>query len=81
VREVFAPPFPDEEPPAGVTPTNAEKFAILEKALDRYRTVIELQQKQLQDEQKHRESQEELIQSLRAEMEELRKRILADEAK
>lgn len=81
VREVFSPPFPDEELPAGTAPMNAEKLALLEKALDRYRTVIELQQRQLQDEQKHRENQEELIQSLRTEMEALRKRIVAEKAK
>jgi hypothetical protein len=65
-------PLPDEEPPAAA-PTSAEKIALLEKALDRYRTVIELQQKQLGDEQKHRASQDELIQSLRTEMDALRK--------
>jgi S1-C subfamily serine protease len=78
-RPLASPPLPDEEPFAPA-PTAAEKIALLEKALDRYRTVIELQQKQLGDEQKHRESQDELIQSLRAEMDALRK-LLTDKSK
>jgi len=78
-RPLASPPLPDDEPLAQA-PTSAEKIALLEKALDRYRTVIELQQKQLGDEQKHRESQDELIQSLRAEMDALRK-LLTDKSK
>jgi S1-C subfamily serine protease len=71
LRQLASPPLPDDEP-ALAAPTSAEKLALLEKALDRYRTVIELQQRQLADEQKHRQSQEELLQALRTEMEALR---------
>ena len=71
-RPLASPPLPDDEPPIAA-PTAAEKIALLEKALDRYRTVIELQQKQLADGQKHRESQDELIQALRADIDALRK--------
>jgi S1-C subfamily serine protease len=71
-RPLASPPLPDDEPlPAA--PTATEKIALLEKALDRYRTVIEIQQKQLADEQKHREVQDELIQALRADLDALRK--------
>ena len=80
VRSLASPPLPDDDPPVAA-PTSAEKIALLEKALDRYRTVIELQQKQLQDEQKHREAQEELLQGLRTEMEALRKQIAAEKGK
>jgi serine protease Do len=47
LAEVFAPAdaAADEEKPA---PTTAEKLALLEKALDRYRQVIQLQQQQIQ---------------------------------
>jgi hypothetical protein len=91
VRPVFSPPLPEDElPPAGSASagqapkqfTTAEKLAILEKALDRYRVVIEVQQKQLtaehklrQAEEERRQTQEELIQALRAEMETLRREI------
>lgn len=78
-RPLASPPLPDEDPPAAA-PTSADKIALLEKALDRYRTVIELQQKQLADEQNHRESQQALIQSLRTEMDALRK-LLTDKPK
>ncbi|MDX1945007.1 MAG: PDZ domain-containing protein [Pirellulaceae bacterium] len=84
VREVFAPPLPDEELPAAPAAggaTAAEKLALLEKALDRYRIVIEVQQKQLADEQNRRQVQEELIQSLRTEMEALRRQIEAAKGK
>jgi hypothetical protein len=80
-RPLASPPLPDDEPPAtAAAPTADEKIALLEKALDRYLRFIELQQKQLQDEQKHRQSQDELIQSLRAEMDALRK-LLTEKAK
>ncbi|MEX2173411.1 MAG: S1C family serine protease [Pirellulaceae bacterium] len=69
--EVFQPPLPAEdlagEPPA----TPAEKIALLEKALDRYRSVIELQQQQLAGEQKQRQEQEQQLRSLRTELETL----------
>src|SRR5207302_817944 len=68
------PPLPDEVPPA-TAPTPSDKIALLEKALGRYQAVIELQQKQLAEEQKQRQEQESLLQSLRAEIETLRKSI------
>ena len=71
-RPLASPPLPDDEP-VPAAPTAAEKIALLEKALDRYRTVIEIQQKQLADEQKHREIQDDLIQTLRADLDALRK--------
>jgi hypothetical protein len=71
VREVFQPQLPAEEPaPPAATP--AEKIALLEKALDRYRSVIEYQQRQLTDEQKRRTEQDALLKSLRTEIDALR---------
>ncbi len=52
------PPLPDDEPPAAIAPTAADQISLLEKALDRYQAVIEIQQRELQ--------------SLRAEIESLR---------
>lgn len=72
IREVFQPPLP-AEPPAPPTATPADKIALLEKALDRYRTVIEYQQRQLTSEQKRRTEQDELLKSLREELEALRR--------
>jgi len=46
VAEVFAPANPATD--TDREPTAAEKLALLEKALDRYRQVIELQQQQIQ---------------------------------
>ena len=79
VREVFQPALPAEElaPP---TATPAEKIALLEKALDRYRAVIEVQQRQLQGEQKQREAQDEQLKSLRQELETLRRQLVAPPA-
>jgi membrane-associated protease RseP (regulator of RpoE activity) len=74
------PPLPDDAPPP-VAPTPSDKIALLEKALSRYQAVIELQQKQLADEQKRRTEQETLLQSLRAEIETLRKLIAAEKPK
>jgi S1-C subfamily serine protease len=51
------PPLPNDAPPP-TPPTSADKITLLEKALNRYQAVIELQQKQLE--------------SLRAELESLR---------
>jgi len=68
------PPLPDDASPA-VAPTAADKIALLERALARYQAVIELQQKQLSDEQKHRQDQETQLQSLKAEIETLLKAI------
>jgi hypothetical protein len=71
LREVFQPQLPAEEPPpAAATP--AEKITLLEKALDRYRAVIEYQQRQLTDEQKRRGEQDAVLKTLRAEVEALR---------
>jgi septal ring factor EnvC (AmiA/AmiB activator) len=74
VAEVAAlPPLPDEAPPPAAVPTAAEKLALLEKAMDRYQAVIEIQQRQIADEQKRRQEQETQLQALRAEVEALRK--------
>jgi hypothetical protein len=80
VREVSVPPLPDDEP-AATAPTAADKISLLERALDRYQSVIELQQRELSEEAKRRESQDELIQSLQSEMEALRKAIAAEKDK
>jgi S1-C subfamily serine protease len=50
IREVFQPELPPESPldETPKTATPAEKIALLEKALDRYRAVIELQQRELE---------------------------------
>ena len=76
IREVFQPPLPAEElaPP---TATPAEKMALLEKALDRYRAVIEFQQRQLQGEEQQRAAQDEQLKSLRQEVETLRRQLIA----
>jgi serine protease Do len=66
------PPLPDDTPRAAGA-TAADKIALLEKAISRYQAVIELQQKQLADEQNSRQEQDRLLQSLRAEIEMLRK--------
>jgi len=71
---VAFPPLPNDAPPV-VAPTAADKIALLEKALARYQSVIELQQKLLSDEQKKREEQESLLRSLRSEVEALRQTI------
>jgi serine protease Do len=76
----ISPPLPDDAPPTAA-PTATDKIALLEKALSRYQAVIELQQKQLADEQKTRREQETLLQSLRAEIETLRKAVGADKMK
>jgi S1-C subfamily serine protease len=46
VREVFAPPLPLEPEPSAL-PTNEAKIELLEKAIERYQAVIELQQQQI----------------------------------
>ena len=68
------PPLPNDTPPAA-PPTPADKIALLEKALSRYQAVIELHQKQLSEEQQQRREQDALLQSLRGEIESLRKSI------
>ena len=45
---VAQPPLPDDPPPPVAAPTAAEKTALLEKALERYQAVIEIQQRQLE---------------------------------
>lgn len=74
VREVFQPPLPAEEP-AQPAATPAEKIALLEKALDRYRAVIEYQQRQLSAEQKRRTEHEALLKSLQSELDTLRRQL------
>jgi S1-C subfamily serine protease len=68
------PPLPDDRP-LPVAPTASDKITLLEKALERYQAVIELQQRQLTDEQKHRQEQEAQLESLRTEIQLLRKAI------
>ena len=79
VQEVFQPPLSaEEQSPATATTTAAtaaDKIALLERALDRYRAVIEYQQRQLTAEQNRRAAQDELLKSLRAELEELRRQL------
>jgi hypothetical protein len=79
VREVFQPALPAEEP-APPTATPADKIALLEKALDRYRAVIEYQQRQIRGEEKQRQAQDEVLKSLRAELEALRRQLVAPPA-
>ena len=66
------PPLPNDLPPV-IAPTSTDKIALLEKALARYQAVIELQQKQLADQGQHRREQEVLLQSLRADINALRR--------
>jgi S1-C subfamily serine protease len=73
-QTVAFPPLPNDAPPVAA-PTSLEKIALLEKALERYQSVIEFQQKLLSDEQKKRDEQESLLRSLRAEIEALRQTI------
>lgn len=63
LREVFAPSLPAEEPQPRGGP--AEKLSLLEKALDRYRQVIELQQKELRQ-------REQEVQALQSELSRLK---------
>jgi len=79
IREVFQPALPAEEP-ASPTATPAEKITLLEKALDRYRAVIEFQQRQLKGEEKQRQAQDEVLKSLRQELETLRRQLVAPPA-
>lgn len=81
VREVFSPPLPEDDAPPAAGPTSREKIALLEKAIERYQAVIEAQQGQLSGERKRRQEQEELIQSLRTEMEALRRQLEEAKAK
>ena len=81
VREVFSPPLPDDKAPPEPGPTSREKIALLERAIERYQSVIEIQQAQISSERKRQQEQDELIQSLRVEMEELRKQLEEAKAK
>jgi hypothetical protein len=72
---------PGEQPPLPPAPTPADKIALLEKALARYQAVIELQQRQLSDEARVREEQQAIIQSLRGEIDALRKALAAEKGK
>ncbi len=88
IREVFQPALPAEElaPTLGAglttppTATPAEKIALLEKALDRYRAVIEFQQRRLQGEEQQRAAQDEQLKSLRQELETLQRQLVAPPA-
>lgn len=53
--------------------TTAQKMALLEKALERYRSAIELQQQDITKREMERKQQEELIKSLREELEQLKR--------
>lgn len=53
----------------------AEKIALLEKAMDRYQKVIELQQQQLKESNNSRRQLEESIESLKSDLESLRKQL------
>ena len=79
IRNVFSPPLLLDEPPPA-QPTSSDKIALLEKALDRYRSVIELQQQQLSGEVKRRQEQEKTLETLRAEIETLRRLVTDGEA-
>jgi serine protease Do len=74
--EVFQPALPAEEP-APATATPAQKIALLEKALDRYRAALEFQQRQLKGEEKLRQLQDEQLKSLREEIDTLRRQLVA----
>jgi hypothetical protein len=55
----------------------AEKIAVLEKAMDRYQKVIELQQQQLQQAGENRLKLEESLSELKADLESLRRQLPA----
>jgi chromosome segregation ATPase len=59
----------------------AEKIAVLEKAMDRYQKVIELQQQQLKDSADKRQQLEETLEILKADLESLRKQVQPSGAK
>lgn len=81
IREVFSPPLPDDAAPPETGPTSREKIALLERAIERYQAVIEVQQGQISSERKRQREQEELIHSLQIEMEVLRKQLEEAKAK
>ncbi|MFN0018303.1 MAG: PDZ domain-containing protein [Pirellulaceae bacterium] len=53
----------------------AEKIAVLEKAMDRYQKVIELQQQQLKESNSSRRQLEEALELLKSDLETLRKKV------
>jgi len=55
--------------------TTTQKVAILEKALERYRAVIEVQQQDLTKREMERKQQEELLKALREEVEQLKREL------
>lgn len=55
--------------------SSTEKIAILEKAMDRYQKVIELQQQQLKESNASRRQLEESLELLKADLEALRKQV------
>ncbi len=69
-----SPLAPREEPEGAFA---AEKIALLEKAMDRYQKVIELQQQQLKDATASRRQLEESLETLKADLESLRKQLQA----
>jgi serine protease Do len=68
------PPLPNDGPPPAAS-VLADQIALLEKSLTRYQAVIELQQRQLADHEQQRRQQEALLQTLRAEIDSLRRAI------
>jgi S1-C subfamily serine protease len=81
LREVFQPPLTAPEQPVAAAATPADKIAVLEKALDRYQTVIDLQRRQLSAEQKLRTDQDKLLETLRTEIDTLRRQLAPPPAK
>ncbi len=83
IREVFQPPLTlPEHPvaapansPANPQATPAEKIAVLEKAIERYQAVIDLQRRQLTAEQKLRAEQEKALETLRTELDAVRRQL------
>jgi serine protease Do len=71
-REAFSPQLSGVSPLETATAV-AEKLKLLEKALGRCQFVIDQQQKQLFDETKRREQQDEMVQSLCGQIEALQK--------
>lgn len=70
--EVVAPPLPDQpEDPSLASPQ--QKILMLEKALDRYRLVIEYQQQQLQESRKAQQDNQKRLQELEDQLKTLQK--------
>jgi membrane-associated protease RseP (regulator of RpoE activity) len=72
--EVFSPPFPAEpqDPPRV---TSADKIALLEKAIERYQRVIEIQQLDLARREADRLKTEQLLRSLQSDLSTLRQQL------